>query len=65
MLRQKTFVTVVNRYLDGKPINIKLLVDITQSWHKKLADSRQKTVIIKVVRKYAVGAKRPASVEFL
>ena len=45
--------TVVNRYLDGKPINIKLLVDITQSWHKKLADSRQKTVI-KVVRKYAV-----------
>ena len=53
MLRQKTFVTVVNRYLDGKPINIKLLVDITQSWHKKLADSRQKTVI-KVVRKYAV-----------
>ena len=51
MLRQKTFVTVVNRYLDGKPINIKLLVDITQSWHKKLVDSRQTTVIIKVVRK--------------
>ena len=64
MLRQKTFVTVVNRYLDGKPINIKLLVDITQSWHKKLADSRQKTVI-KVVRMYAVEAKRLASVEFL
>ena len=64
MLRQKTFVTVVNRYLDGKPINIKLLVDITQSWHKKLADSRQKTVI-KVVRMYAVEAKQLASVEFL
>ena len=34
MLRQKTFVTVVNLYLDGELINIKLLVDITQSWHK-------------------------------
>ena len=64
MLGRKLLLTVVNRYVDGKPINIKLLVDITQSWHKKLADSRQKTVI-KVVRKYAVEAKRPASVEFL
>lgn len=64
MLGRKLLLTLVNRYLDGKPINIKLLVDITQSWHKKLADSRQKTVI-KVVRKYAVGAKRPACVQFL
>ena len=51
MLRQKLLLKVVNRYLDGKPMNIKLLVDITQSWHKKLVDSRQTTVIIKVVRK--------------